>query len=45
LECGGPAPLWPALAQHSIKAGQTGQSDQSAARAAHSKELPQVFDA
>ena len=39
LECGGPAPLWPAPAKHSTMAGQIGQSDQSAAKPAHSQEL------
>jgi sulfite reductase (ferredoxin) len=39
LECGGPAPLWPAPMKHSTRGGQIGQSGQSAAGPAHSKEL------
>src|SRR5580765_8239040 len=39
LECGGLAPLWPASGKLSTIAVQIGQSDQSAARPAHSREL------
>jgi endonuclease/exonuclease/phosphatase family metal-dependent hydrolase len=44
LECGGPAPLWPALAKPSTKAGQIGESGQGAAGPAHSKELTHPVD-
>jgi hypothetical protein len=50
MECGGPAPLWPEPAwrgfieKHSTMMGQLGQSDQSAARPAHSKELTLPLD-
>ncbi len=48
LECGGPAPLWPARAwrgfieKHSTMTPD--RSDQSAARPAHSKELSYRLD-
>jgi polyisoprenoid-binding protein YceI len=43
-ECGGPAPLWPAPVKHSTIAGQIGESGQSAAGPAHSKELALPLD-